>query len=226
MGSVCDQACQNNPQNLVWYATLLTRRRVNLTNISQSPSSLPYCARYNYEGGSVGIGCALISGYTSSVFLSTSPDLTTLTTSTPSTSNPTTITVTPTSTSSTPAQNSSTSPSSFSTGATAGVAVGATLAVVILAVIGYIFYRRRHRRMKQEKAQLAATPPLMAPKPYQDNDRNTKEAIAHRDALNRRSEVPSELPYTPATPDFHSRSGHTSESFGPPHYDQVYEMVR
>lgn len=141
----------------------------------------------------------------------------------PSPSNSTTsasiVTVTEASETPTPPVPASSDHGGLSTGATAGIAVAATLIVVFLAIGGWIILRRKK---KQEK-KLATSLGPMSPKPYTDADPGSKELAYGQNAANRISTTPSELPYTPMSPEF--RTGQPSPGLGPPRYSQAYEMV-
>jgi hypothetical protein len=120
-----------------------------------SPTSLPYCALYNYEHGSVGYGCAEYSGYTSTVLLNpVTTGLGTLTGMNSST--PTSQTAYTTSaTNSTTATASPSDWHGLSTGAKAGIAVGS---VAVVAVICFLFYLTwSHKRKSREAARQSYT---------------------------------------------------------------------
>ncbi|KEF63133.1 uncharacterized protein A1O9_01109 [Exophiala aquamarina CBS 119918] len=129
LGNSCDASCQNNPENLV------------------CPTALPYCALYNYEGGSVGYGCAQDRGFTTTVLLTTKQTLGQITTSS---STPTTSPISTSTPSPTPEPASS--GSSLGGGAIAGIVIGA-VAVLAFIVFGIWFMRRR-----KSKKTAATTP--------------------------------------------------------------------
>ncbi|KIV96111.1 hypothetical protein PV10_00015 [Exophiala mesophila] len=125
LGSNCDNACLNNPQNLV------------------CDTNLPYCAEYLYEGASTGYGCASFRGYTVDVLLTSKTNLGVLTTSTPQT--PTSVNNSSVSTTKSSAEAGSGSQSGFGTGAIVGVSVGGVAIIALLALLILCVRRRRNR---------------------------------------------------------------------------------
>lgn len=170
-----------------------------------SSSTVPYCAHYLYEGGSLGLGCAQIRGYTSTVYLSTLTGYSSLTTPLPNST--TTQTAAPTSSS------ASASPSSgggLSTGATAGIAVGATLAGVGLLILAWFLVKRRKNSTTEPTSEIPS-----------DFDRTETSQINNR--TSHYSELAAKSPLTPQTPHFPAQP---SPAFvGPPQYSQHYDGV-
>lgn len=168
-----------------------------------SPSTLPYCARYNYEGGSVGLGCARVTGYTTTVLLTTRTPISAFA---PSASSSTVVTAT-----------AAPSKSGLSTGATAGVAVGATLGVVVVLLLAWFLWRR-HRKAKRTSGP---TEPLASYHDAKEVDTNPRP-----DRGSKMSELPSS-PRTPLSSGFYATR---QPSPGLPQYSrnpptQYHEMV-
>lgn len=179
--------------------------RTNLT--SHSSSTVPYCANYLYEGGSLGLGCAQIRGYTSTVYLSTLTGYTSLTTPSPNSTVTTTAAPTSSSTSTPPSNGGG---GGLSTGATAGIAVGATLAGVGLLILAWFLIKRR------KKSTTAPTPEI-------PSDVNKPETSQPNNRASHYSELAAKSPLTPQTPYFPAQP---SPAFhGPPQYSQHYDGV-
>ena len=122
----------------------ITQEEVRMLNCC-SPTSLPYCALYNYAHGSVGYGCAAYSGYTSTVLLS--PVTTALGTMTGINSSSNSTSQLPPTTSSTSSATATPSPSiskGLSSGAIAGIAIGSIAVVVAICLL--IFLAWSHKR--------------------------------------------------------------------------------
>jgi hypothetical protein len=116
-----------------------------------SPTSLPYCALYNYAHGSVGYGCAEYSGYTTTVLLE--PITTAIGTLIVTTSslNSTSQTILTTSTNNSPTTNAPTaSPTppvsnGLKPGAIAGIAIGGVVAVAAICYLIFLVWFHKYK---------------------------------------------------------------------------------
>jgi hypothetical protein len=185
--------------------------------LSRSSSTLPYCATYNYEGGSVGYGCAVARGYTVSVLLSTTTSdggQLSVTSITPSatTSSPK---VPPTSTlpSASTTAVSTGSKSGLGSGTIAGIVIGSIAVVALIAFL--IFLVLRTRRKHREEIQ--ALQQQQNPYPLQDRSsyRSTPYSGTTAGYYNQNKEgfIPGSPPLTePLTP---PRNSHPLDYAGP-----------
>lgn len=111
-----------------------------------SPTSLPYCALYNYAHGSVGYGCAEYPGYTSTVLLS--PVTTTLGTITGIYSSSNSTSQIPPAASSTGSTTATPSPSvlhGLSSGGIAGVVIGSVAVVVAICLLIFLVWSHKRK---------------------------------------------------------------------------------
>src|SRR5271155_3615986 len=115
-----------------------------------SPTSLPYCALYNYAHGSVGYGCAEYPGYTSTVLLSpVTTALGTITGINSSSNSTSQIPPTASSTSSTTATPSSSVSHGLSSGGIAGVAIGSIAVVVAICLLIFLVWSHKRKNPRQ-----------------------------------------------------------------------------
>ncbi|RDW82985.1 hypothetical protein BP5796_04476 [Coleophoma crateriformis] len=129
LGAICDAACQQDLGNLV------------------CRSSLPYCATYNYPGGSVGYGCALATGYTKSVLLTYTTGPGSFSPSSISSSSSTSTSVL----NSSPTASTTTSPSpkkGISGGAIAGIIIGSVATVALMGTLVWWLMRSRKEKTR------------------------------------------------------------------------------
>jgi hypothetical protein len=120
--------------------------------LSRSSSTAPYCATYLYESGSVGYGCAVATGYTVSILLSTTTsDGGRLTTASPASSTAVASSTSATlSTSS--AVASSGSKSGLGGGPIAGIVIGSIAVIALLALLAFLLFRMRRKHREEVQA--------------------------------------------------------------------------
>lgn len=194
----------------IWSGMYKWLFQCSFAHLSHSPSTLPYCAAYYYEGGSLGLGCASIRGYSRTVFLTVGEPFTSL--STPMPRATTTGSSAPVETSN--SGSSSSSGGGLSTGATAGIAVGATLAGVALALLAWFLIRRNKKNKSNSELAHAPETSKVANAPTNDRTNRYSELAAKPAASPAVSPDPSHFGYT----------GQPSPGFnGPPQYSQHYD---
>lgn len=116
-------------------------------------TAAPYCATFNYPGGSVGFGCYTSQGYTVSVLLSTTTnDGGPLSTFAPTNTPTTASSASTASTTSTIAATSS-SRNGLGGGPIAGIVIGSVAVVALLACLAFWILRTR-RKDREEKQTL------------------------------------------------------------------------
>lgn len=192
-----------------------------------SSSTVPYCAEYRYEGGSIGLGCAQIRGYTSTVLLTIASNLGTLS----SQSSTAAVTVTASLTTPSPTSTSNGGSGGISTGATAGIAVGVTLVGVGL-VAGLIWFLIRRRR--KSKAEDSGNNMTSVSSPELASMNSKRETVPRGNRDSHYSELAVKSPSPTPSPEMQQfrYSGQSGAGFGgPPQYSQHYdgqavEMVR
>lgn len=178
-----------------------------------SASPLAYCARYEYEGGSLGLGCAQIRGYTSTVYLSTLPAYSSLVTPTSNSTTSASSTSTTSSTTTSASGGGGSGGGGLSTGATAGIAVGATLVGVGLCVLAWFLIKRRKKYTKAPQSEPIQE--VSKTETSQPNNRNSQF-----------SELAAKSPVvSPQTPYFPSAAQPSPGFNGPPQYSQHYDGV-
>ncbi|RDW57501.1 hypothetical protein BP6252_13761 [Coleophoma cylindrospora] len=168
LGAICDAACQQDIGNLV------------------CPSSLPYCATYDYPGGSVGYGCALATGYTKSVLLTYTTGPGSLLTSSPSSTSSssstssTVLIASPPAVSPTASTSLPTSPApkqGLSGGAIAGIVIGSVTAVALVVIL--VWWLMRSQKQKRQEGH--------SPQPLQNMQ--TQRQLQHNSTLSGSTEV-------------------------------------
>jgi len=124
LGPTCDQNCQNVLANLY--------------------CGNDYCAQFDYPSGSIGYGCATISGYTKTVLLTTTSRSATSLSFGGTNTSPTT----PETSSSSAVPVSSSSSSSLSSGAIAGIVIGSVATIVFICGLAFMIFAHRKKNRK------------------------------------------------------------------------------
>lgn len=116
-----------------------------------SEGQAPYCATYQYDQGSRGYGCAVVTGYNKTVLTTTNPGYTPFGQVTSSSSSATSeVTAAPASPAPSPSA-SSTNLTLISGGAIAGAVAGSVLVLAVIVGIIYLIWRRHSRKKEQER---------------------------------------------------------------------------
>ncbi|KAE9374021.1 hypothetical protein N431DRAFT_437570 [Stipitochalara longipes BDJ] len=197
LGSICDAGCQNNIGNLV------------------CSSTLPYCATYEYEGGSVGYGCAVARGYTVSVLVSiTTSDGGRLTTGAPTTTAASSTFAAP---STSLAAASGSSKSGLGGGPIAGIVIGSIAVIALVAFLVFLLLRNQRKHREEIKA-------LREENPYPLQDRNSRVSQPYSATggyyfQNKETNLPGSPPLsdTPDSP-YGSNFARTPRDIQQPHY--------
>jgi hypothetical protein len=185
--------------------------------LCRSSSTLPYCATYNYESGSVGYGCAAAQGYTVSVLLSTTTsDGGQLTTSAPVNS-PTTASSTSAAPTTSTAAAASGSKTSLGGGPIAGIVIGSVAVIALLAFLIFLLFRTRRKHREEIQAlQQRNSFPLHDRDSYKGRPYSGTAAGYY--AQNKANSIPSSPPLSGTTGSPHtanSRHSHPPDYMGP-----------